>query len=453
MGSASAIKKCAGIVMQPIDDENVVAVVSAMQGVTDLLVQSVESAAGGNADVFNNNVNILREMHFAALADLQIKSDREDIAQSIEQSLTEFSALCHAVQVLGEATPRALDAVVALGERMSIHLLAAAIRRASGSSIAVDSGDFLVTDDHFQHANPDFSASQAKAQEVLMPLVKQGIIPVVTGFIGKTPDKATTTLGRGGSDYSAAIIGNIIDAKKIIIWTDVNGVMSTDPRIEPAARTIPKLVYREVAELAYFGAKVLHPKCIRPALEKGAALWVKNTFSPQESGTEIVPDMKSPPGTIRAVTSIPRLSLVTISGTGMLGIPGVAARAFAATAKSKTNILMISQASSEQSICFLVKDKKAEKVVAMLEREFPEELKSREIDAITSKGDVVIITAVGAGMQFTPGVSGQVFSALGKSKINVIAIAQGSSECSISFVVEMQDEKKAVHCIHKLIKI
>ena len=453
MGSAATIQQCAGIVSLASEHEVVVAVVSAMQGVTDMLVQSVAQAVAGDHRQINRNVTTLRESHFAVIAGLQAGETRKRIAKAIEDNLAEFGALCHAIAVLGEATPRALDAVVALGERMSMHLLVAAIQASGGQAIAVDSGDFLVTDDHFQHANPDFKASRKMAQKQLLPLLKRGITPVVTGFIGKTLDQVTTTLGRGGSDYSAAIIGNIIDAKKVIIWTDVTGVMSADPRIEPAARTIPKLIYREVAELAYFGAKVLHPKCIRPALEMGAALWVKNTFAPQEHGTEIVPDLQRPPGSIRAVTSIPHLSLITIAGTGMLGIPGLAARAFATTAKSKTNILMISQASSEQSICFLVKEKKAGKVIAMLENEFREELLSRDIDAISGKENVVIITAVGAGMQFTPGVSGQVFSALGQSKINVIAIAQGSSECSISFVVDMPDEKKAVHCIHELINI
>ncbi|KAA3655945.1 MAG: ACT domain-containing protein, partial [Calditrichaeota bacterium] len=210
------------------------------------------------------------------------------------------------------------------------------------------------------------------------------------------------------------------------------------------------LAYSEVAELAYFGANVLHTKCIRPSVEDGAELWVRNTFEPDAQGTQIVLDSQKKAGAIRAVTSIPKLSLITIEGRGMLGIPGVAARAFAATARSNTNILMISQASSEQSICFLIRKHKAAKVITTLQEEFNEELESREIDKITNIDNVVIITAVGAGMRYTPGVAGNIFSVLGENKINVIAIAQGSSECSISFVIAMEDEKNAVRCIHRL---
>lgn len=450
MGSAEAINQCARIIVDAQKNERIIAVVSAMSGVTDILIESVEQAVAGNQKCFLENKEKLRDRHLQTIEKLQLMESPALVEAPILAMIEEFSTLCHAVHVLGEATSRVLDAVVSLGERMSHHLLAAAVRKLGISSLAVDAGDFLITDDHFQHANPDFKNTKKQAKEVLLPLIKKSIVPIVTGFCGRTKDGITTTLGRGGSDYSAAIIGKVIDAKKVIIWTDVTGVMSTDPRIDATARTIPLLAYSEVAELAYFGAKVLHPKSIRPSVEDGAELWVRNTFAPEEKGTQIVLDSPQKAGAIRAVTSIPKLSLITIEGRGMLGIPGVAARAFAATARSNTNILMISQASSEQSICFLIREHKVEKVIATLREEFSEELASREIDDITSLNHVVIITAVGAGMRYTPGVAGKIFSALGENKINVIAIAQGSSECSISFVIAMEDEKNAVRCIHRL---
>ncbi|KAA3662132.1 MAG: aspartate kinase, partial [Calditrichaeota bacterium] len=300
MGSAETINQCARIIANAQKNERIIAVVSAMSGVTDILIESVEQAANGNQACFLENKEKLRDRHLQTIQELKLIESTTEIEAAILAMIDEFTALCHAVHVLGEATPRALDAVVSLGERMSHHLLAAALRTLGFSSIAVDAGDFLVTDNHFQHANPDFKATKIRAKEVVLPLVKKNIIPIVTGFNGKTKEGATTTLGRGGSDYSAAIIGKVIDATRVIIWTDVTGVMSTDPRIDETARTIPVLAYSEVAELAYFGAKVLHPKCIRPSVEDGAELWVRNTFEPDAQGTQIVLDSQKKAGAIRA---------------------------------------------------------------------------------------------------------------------------------------------------------
>jgi aspartate kinase len=250
-----------------------------------------------------------------------------------------------------------------------------------------------------------------------------------------------------------------LGADEVWIWTDVSGVMTADPRVVPAARTLPELTFREISELAFYGAKVLHPKTIRPVVERGMALWVKNTFEPAHPGTRIVPDngasrrslRPSEDGVIKAVTAFKGQCIITLEGRGMIGIPGIAARTFAAVARTKTSVAMISQASSEQSICFVVPCKAADAVKHALEEEFRLELARRDIDSITSTDECAVVTVVGAGMRHTPGIAGRVFSALGGAGVNVVAIAQGSSECSISLVVDAGEADEAVRAIHGLI--
>jgi aspartate kinase len=291
--------------------------------------------------------------------------------------------------------------------------------------------------------------TEARVNTVLRPLLEQDIVPVVTGFIGGTPDGAITTLGRGGSDYSAAILGAALSVDEVWTWTDVDGVMTADPRIAPNAHVIPTLSYSEVGELAYFGAKVLHPKTISPVVAENIPVRVKNTFNPTCPGTQIVQEPESTPGTVKAVTAIDGLSMVTVEGRGMMGVPGIAARTFAAVASQGASVLMISQASSEQSICFVIPSRDVEPVIQALEEALALELARRDIDRVWALKDVVIVSAVGAGMRGTPGVAARLFQSLAAESINVIAIAQGSSECSISIVVSATQVTQAVQQIHE----
>jgi aspartokinase/homoserine dehydrogenase 1 len=281
-------------------------------------------------------------------------------------------------------------------------------------------------------------------------LLVAGEVPVVTGFIGSTADGVVTTLGRGGSDYSGAIIGAATAADEVWIYTDVDGVMTADPRVVRGVRTLESLSYLEMSELAYFGAKVLHPKTILPALERGIPIRIKNTFNPAHPGTLVV-GRSDGDRALKGVTAIRAQSLITIAGRGMLGVPGIAARAFGAVARTGTSVTMISQASSEQSICFLVADRSAATVIDALRREFHHELDRRDIEDISSLEPVVIVTVVGGAIKQTPGVAGRIFGALGTAAINVIAIAMGSSECSISLVVASADADLAVQALHDLI--
>ncbi len=453
VGTPEAMQQAVDIIARAAEEwPHLVVVTSALSGVTDALLESARSAAEGNLQPFYRAEGLLRERHAAIAARLLPDSgERARLMRSLNALLASFRSLCQAVAVLGEASPRALDAIAALGERMSVRLLDAALRARGLPSRFVEAGECIVTDDHFQSAYPDLEATRQRTRTVLLPLLQGGLLPVVTGFLAATPEGVTTTLGRGGSDYSAALLAASLPADEVWIMTDVDGVMTADPRLVPEARSIPQLTYREVAELAYFGAKVLHPKTIRPVIEAEIALRIANTFNPEHPGTWIVADgAETRNGRVKAVTAVPGAALVTIEGRGMLGVPGVAARAFAAVATLGVSVTLISQASSEQSICFTVPAAARQRVVAALEETFAAEIARRDIDRVWAGAEVVILTVVGAGMRRTPGIAGRIFTALGEAGVNVTAIAQGSSEVSISLVVDAADAQTALRSVHAL---
>jgi aspartate kinase len=450
VGNAEAIGQAADLVKQESERwDRTVVVVSAMRGVTDVLINGALTAAQGDEDTYREAVSDLRVRHTLAVAELISDPDnRTSLLKTIDAYLDEYAAFCHSVHVLGEVTSRAMDTISSMGERLSARVVAARLNEQGQLAQAVDATELIVTDDCFQNAVPQMQATAEQVQQNLVPLLEEGIIPVVTGFMGATVDGITTTLGRGGSDYSASILGAALNADEVWTWTDVDGVLTADPRIVPDAHVIPVLSYSEVGELAYFGAKVLHPKTIRPVVESGIPLWVKNTFNPTSPGTRIVAEPKSTPGTVKAVTAIPGLSMVTVEGRGMMGVPGIAARTFSAVASQGASVLMISQASSEQSICFVIPSGDVPSVITALEKELALELSRRDIERVRSVDNIVIITAVGAGVRGTPGVAARLFTALSVQGINIIAIAQGSSECSISLVVNSAQAKQAVRQIH-----
>jgi aspartate kinase len=450
VGNAEAIGQAADLVRQESERwDRTVVVVSAMRGVTDVLINGALTAAQGDEDTYRETVSDLRVRHTLAVAELISDPDnRTSLLKTIDTYLDEYAAFCHSVHVLGEVTSRAMDTISSMGERVSARVVAARLNEQGQLAQAIDATELIVTDDCFQNAVPQMQATAEQVQRNLVPLLEEGIIPVVTGFMGATVDGITTTLGRGGSDYSASILGAALNANEVWTWTDVDGVLTADPRIVPDAHVIPVLSYSEVGELAYFGAKVLHPKTIRPVVESGIPLWVKNTFNPTCPGTRIVAEPRSTPGTVKAVTAIPGLSMVTVEGRGMMGVPGIAARTFSAVASQGASVLMISQASSEQSICFVIPSGDVPSVIAALEKELALELSRRDIERVRSVDNIVIITAVGAGVRGTPGVAARLFTALSAQEINIIAIAQGSSECSISLVVNSAQAKQAVRQIH-----
>jgi aspartate kinase len=451
VGSAAAIAQVAAITRTQQQQWGQVAiVVSAMSGVTDTLIRGANGAIS-NRDGYRIAAQQILDKHMAAIRELLGDGGASAVLRAeIERLVGEFELLCHSVGVLGEVSPRALDAISGLGERMSAPLVAATIRAHGLQAEAIDASEVIITTAEFGNAVPLYPATRERLRARLMPLLEQGIVPVVTGFVGATEGGALTTLGRGGSDYSGAIVGAALDADEVAIYTDVDGVMTTDPRQVPEARILPALSYAEMSELAYFGAKVLHPRTIRPVVERNIPIRIRNTFNPAHLGTVVVREAEPGGRPVKAVTSIKSMSLVTVEGRGMIGVPGVAARTFAAVASVGANVLMISQASSEQSICFVVPNSTVAGVIAALEDGLGSSLARRDIDRISAREEVVIVTAVGSGMRETPGVAAIVFGALAEQSINVIAIAQGSSECAISVVVSARDCDAAVRAIHGL---
>ena len=454
VGTTEAIESAAKIVANNRKDwKNIIVITSALSGVTNLLLESAEKASQGDTIFYAHAIGELRVKHYLILEklvpDIEIKNK---VMQEINSLIADFSYLCQAISVIGEASPRAMDAVSGLGERMSVRVLSAVLESMDVDAKYIEATSLIITDDHFQNASPDMEATKRKTNDVLEDLLDNGIVPVITGFISATPEGVTTTLGRGGSDYSAAIIGKALNADEVWIWTDVDGVMTVDPRLVKEATTIPELTYREVAELAYYGAKVLHPKTIHPVIEAGIGLRVCNTFNPDHPGTRIVETQKvTNSSVIKAVSAIRGLKLITIEGRGMLGVPGVAAKTFKAVAETGTSVPLITQASSEQSICFAVPEESADKVISALENTFSAEINRNDIDRVWATDEVVIITVVGAGMLNTPGIAGRIFSALGNKNVNVIAIAQGSSEVAISLTVSAADLVPSVRSLHDLI--
>ncbi len=450
VGSVAAIEAVSAIVGDAAREHHVAIVVSAMSGVTDALLRGAHTAAGGDGDTYKQIAVDVQRRHAAAAMELVADpQERQALHGDTARLLGAFTTLCQGIHVLGELTPRALDTIGAFGERLNAPLVAAALRARSIPAQAVDAAELIRTDDRFGDASPLWAFTNAQIVERLVPLFDQGTVPVITGFLGATESGITTTLGRGGSDYSAAIIGAALGANAVVFFKEVDGVMTADPRVVPDARVLRHISYEEISELAYFGAKVLHPKTIRPLVERNIAVHFRNTFNAQHPGTVVAP---LPPqrGAIKAVTAIKDQSLFAVVGRGMLGVPGIAARVFSAVARVHASVLMISQASSEQSICFVIPSRLAAQVKHALETELAVEIGRRDIDGIVVQPNTVIVCVVGAGIRTTPGIAGRVFMALGERDINIHAIALGSSEYSISLVVDGEDADAAVQAIHPL---
>ncbi len=452
LGSPEAIAQAVSIVQQAAQEYRVLVVCSAMNNVTNMLIEGARSAAAGDAARYPALAQQLRDRHEQAIRTL-LESDVERIAlhDEVDALIDEFETLCYGIYVLREASPRVMDKVSSLGERMSVPIVSALLRQHRVPSVTVSASRLVVTDNQFQNAGVLFEETEARVRQNLLPLLDQGLVPVVTGFIGATRDDVVTTLGRGGSDYSATLLGAYVDSDEVWIWTDVDGVMTTDPRLAPDARVIPVLSYGEVGEMAYFGAKVLHAKTVQPLVERNIPIRVKNTFNPAAEGTLITSKEQATPGTVKAVTAIRDVSLITVAGRGMIGVPGIAARTFSAVAKQQANVLMISQSSSEQSICFVVPEDKSQTVVQAIEKELETEFGRQDIDRAWADNDVEIIAVVGVGMLEQSGVAARVFGALGDAKVNVLAIAQGASDYCVSLVVRSSDTTRAVQAIHRLV--
>lgn len=451
VGSADAIRHVVEIVRDVAQQHQVVVVVSAMNApdlrTTNTLIDAANAAAAGDGSVAARLTPRLHQMHMRVASELATPDECRALEPELLAMFSYISDLSRSIAVLGELTPRALDLISGQGERCNARLIAAALRSVGLDSEAVDATELIITDDRYGDATPLMEETRSHTQKRLQPLLERGCVPVVTGFIGATRSGMTTTLGRGGSDYSCAILGDVIDADEVWFWKEVDGVMTANPRIVPEARTLPLLSYTEMAEMSYYGANVLHPKTVRPIVQRNIPIRILNTFNPTHPGTRITGG--EVPGTAKAVTAINDACLITIGGPGMLGLTGVAARIFSAVARAGANTLLITQASSEQSICLAVPRREATTAVDELRRELSRDFSHHDVEHISVLDTVVIVAVVGSGMRGTPGIAGRVFGALGAEGINVIAIAQGSTENNISLIVASGDGDAAVRAIHR----
>jgi len=446
------IRRVAEVVAAQSARGPVVTVVSAMGGVTNALGAAAAAAAAGDP-AWRELHEGLVERHVAAVEALDASpgvpapSLREETGRILEGELRD---LLHGVFLVREASPRTLDAIFSVGERLSALLLAAALREQGLPGEAVDAREVLVSDDSFGNARVLVEASGPRIRARFRGITQEGAtLPVLTGFIAATPRGETSTLGRGGSDYTAAVVGAALGAEAIEIWTDVDGVMTADPRVVPNAFSLPGLTYAELMELSHFGAKVVYPPTVHPARDAGIPLVIRNTFNPDFPGTiirERLPEGNGAP--IRGIASIHRSALLRVEGDGIAGVPGIAERLFGALARKGISVILISQASSERSICLALEPASLPAARKAIDDEFALEQRVGMVDEVVVEEDCSILAVVGEGMRETPNISGRLFSILGEYGINVRAIAQGSSELNISVVVSQADEPAALRAVH-----
>lgn len=433
---------------------NLVVVTSALSGATNGLIKSAVDAASGNLSTAEKTVQELTERHHKLIDRFVDDPNRWlDLKMQINRLLNDFSGLCNAIRILGELSPRALDAVSSLGERLAVRILSAAVESAGTPSTFVESSQLILTDDVFQNALPDMERTAARCKKVIYPLLNEGIVPIVTGFMGATENGVITTLGRGGSDYSASIIAVGIQAAEVWIWTDVTGVMTADPRIVPNARTIPTLSFNEVSEMAFYGAKVLHPRSIRPCVENGIKMRICNTFYPNETGTILVAHSDpAQSGKIKSVTSANGYQLVTVSGSAMDSVMNISSKIFAGFSLHGIGVPMVIESSSEQSLCIPVSTKEVGKVQKILQVALENEIRRGDIQTIDVSDPVDILTVITAGLKSNPVVIGKVISILVDKGIRMRALSYGASDVSLNLIVNSEDTNSAIKAIHQIIE-
>ena len=446
MGSADRICVAADICREQRAERPVLAVVSAMAGVTDLLLNTLRHAEGGDEAHIEINVEQLSQRHLDACGELGIE---QRAGSGVRDLIADFKRLANGMLMLGDRPLRSVDEAIAIGERLTALILTEYLQSKGTSARAINGADVIVTDAVFGNATPLMEATRKKAQELIAPLLQARSIPVVTGFNGATMDGRPSTLGRGGSDFSASILAAALDASELWIWTDVDGIMSADPRLVKEARVLDAVTYSEAAELAYNGAKVLHPRTLAPLADRQIPVWSKNSFHREHPGTRITSEVDAPPGP-RAVTSMANVALISlepasaaVSGTRLM------ARALEALADANAEVLALTSSSYRQSFCFLVRKEELAAAMKSLESDLALELTHGYLKPIEVDENVGLLAVVGEGMHGTPGLAGRIFSAISKEDVNIIAIAQGSSELTISVVVHRDGLERAIRAVHK----
>jgi aspartokinase/homoserine dehydrogenase 1 len=455
LADASAIRRAATLIAE--HEGPLVVVCSALAGVTDLLLGGARQALAGDerqaartaAELLNRHRRVVHELIPAGRA-------RRAVLAQVDAAAREFRNLCEAVGVLGHLEPRASDMLVSRGERLSAAILAAVLTSKRVKAAYVDALDVVATDGVHGGAAPNVIETTRRARRVLRPLVARRMLPIVPGFIGAAPDGTVTTLGRGGSDLTATLLARAIGAKEAVLWKDVPGVLTADPRLVADARLIPQLHHREAAEVAHYGAKVLHPRALIPIAGTRVVLRVRSFLDTTQPGTEISARRGAPGHPVKALAIVRNQAVVTVAGKGMAGVHGIAARTFSAVDAERLSVSTIFQASSESSIGFTVPEGEADRAVRAIRGAFADELSSGLVDNVTARPGMAVVAVVGDGMVGTPGIAARVFTSLATAGISVVAIAQGSSERNISFVVaesDVADAARRVHTAFQLSKI
>ncbi|GAL83951.1 bifunctional aspartokinase I/homoserine dehydrogenase I [Sporocytophaga myxococcoides] len=446
VGTADSIRKVVDILLSYKKKKQEFSVVfSAMSGITNQLIEVSKKAAESNEDyhailksIENKHINAVK-----SLIDIKVQSK---VVAHIKMLINELEDLLHGVFLLKELSPRTTDLVVSFGERMSTYIVSEFMKQSGLDTEFCDARKLIVTDHSFGAAIIDFKATDKNIKEHFKATKK---IQAITGFISSTVKGETTTLGRGGSDYTASVLGAALGAEEIEIWTDVDGVMTADPKKVKGAFTLPAISYVEAMEMSHFGAKVIYPPTLQPAFNKKIPIWIKNTFNPEFEGTYISAKTKANDFLIKGISSIREIALISLQGSGMMGVPGVSARLFGSLAKKKINVILITQASSEYSICFAVEPKEAEYAAELINEEFANEIQAKKIDNAIVEYDLSIVAIIGENMRNTPGIAGKFFASLGKNGVNIRAIAQGSSELNLSVVIGEHDLSKALNSLHE----
>jgi aspartokinase/homoserine dehydrogenase 1 len=431
-------------IVRSYQHQQLAVVFSAFGGVTDQLIQ-ISKLALSNDQAYQEKFKEIEKRHLDAVRELIGVQRQSGILAQVKFMMNELEDVLHGVFLVKERTARTLDYIMSFGERLSAYVIAEAFKDKGISAAFLDARNVVRTDNHFGYAKVNFDVTN----ELISDHFKQHHdLQIITGFIGTSESGETTTLGRSGSDYTAAIFAGALNASDLEIWTDVDGMMTADPRLVKKAFTVPQMSYEEAMELSHFGAKVIFPATMQPAMVNSIPIWIKNTFNPTFKGTVIHAEASNGK-MIKGISSMNGISLLNLQGSGLLGVVGASMRLFQTLAREKINVILISQASSEHSICFAIENTYASFAKQAIEKEFQYEIRNEEIDEVQIESDLSVVAVVGDGMKHSPGTSGRMFSALGRNGINVMAIAQGSSERNISAVVRQVDVAKALNALHE----
>ena len=442
---APKIREVAKIALEHRDNGRVAIVLSAMKGCTDLLLQAARDAEAGR-ECYLDALTLLEKRHLDAAMDLTQGQAYDTLRRSLEVQLKDLGAILHGVELVKECSKRSLDLIAGFGEKLNCQLMAGYLTGAGYEAHFIDaSKNFIITNDHHGAADVDFEATYRAVEARLKNL--KGVM-VITGFVASTADGRPTTLGRNGSDYTASLVGAAIRAEAVEIWKDVDGVLTADPRFVKGTLVLDEISMEEAMEMSYFGAKVIHPSTMLPLVERGISLRIKNTLNPSVKGTLIKQNPKPHPYPITGIASITGAALINIEGSGMIGIPGFASRVFGALARAQVNVIMISQASSEHSICIVCRQAEADAALGALREELKVEHQAKKLKDCELVSGLEVIAVIGENMRGRPGITGKLFSSLGEKNVNVLAIAQGSSERNISFVIDSKDREVALNAIH-----